>query len=137
MCIIGDVVNTTTMHNMSLLQASSPPHDSYMQTPITPSYLPTSDDQSAEIALVGSVSSKVVSESERIEYTPVSPVDEIQVVQEATDTGGSSEILLPPSALPSVKPASTSYVTGEIYVYIYTNNCTLYILTFSLSCGFI
>ena len=128
MCIIGDVIDTTTMHNiMSLLQVSSPPHDSYMQTPLTPSYLPTGDDQSAEIALVGSVSSKVVSESERIEYTPVNPVDEVPVVQEATDTGGSSEILVPSSSLPSVKPPSTSYVTGEIYVYIYiliTVHCT-------------
>ena len=113
MCIIiGDVVNTGIMH-MSLAQVSSPPHDSYMQTPSTPSHQSTCDDQSAEIALVGRMSSKVVSESERIELQLTTNMEELPVVEEATDTGGSSEILLPPSTLPPVQPTSGAlYVTG-------------------------
>ena len=106
------------MH-MPLSEASSPPHDSYVQTPMTP-YQPTCDDLSAEIALVGRLSSKVVSESERIELEATkvnNSAEEVPVIEEATDTGESGEILLPPSSLPPVKPASDIIVTG-IYIYM-------------------
>ena len=57
----------------------------------------TCDEQSVDIALFGRMSSKA-SEIERIELgTSIicSPVEEAQRVQEAMDTGASSEILLP------------------------------------------
>ena len=81
---VGITVNTSS-------QPLSP--QSY---PFPSPQLPACDEQSANIALVGRMSSKA-SEIERIELgtSICSPVEEARLFQEAIDTGASSEILLP------------------------------------------
>ena len=82
---VGITVNTSS-------QPLSPPSYAFPSPQLS-----TCDEQSANIALFGRMSSKV-SEIERIELgTSIicSPVEEAQRVQEATDTDASSEILLP------------------------------------------
>ena len=83
-------------------QPSSPPsHEFYIQNPLNSPKQPTCDLLSADIALVGRMSSKV-SEAESIELrttNPCSPVEEAPLIQEATDTGA-SKILLPHSTIP-------------------------------------
>ena len=103
--------------HMSLSQpTSSPSQESYMQNlpNITSPQQAIYDEPSANIALVGQMSSKV-SESERIIFegsaTPTQ-MDEVPVFQEATDTGESSEMLLPQSNFPAVKSENDTFVIG-------------------------
>ena len=112
---------------MSLPQPSSSPQaspqESYMQQHLETSESVTSpqqvyDEPSANIALVGRMSSKVVSaEIEDIIFstsTTSTLMDEVSVFQEAIDTGGSSEILLPQSNFPAVKTENDTFVIGMV-----------------------
>ena len=119
--IMLDKGNTSTLH-MSLSQpTSSPSQESYM-TNLTNSLTSPQqatysyDEPSADIALLGRTSSKV-SESEHIIFeasATSTPMDEVPVFQEVTDTGGSSEILLPQGNFPAVKAENDTCVIGMI-----------------------
>ena len=106
--------------HMSLSQpTSSPSQESYMQNlpNITSPQQTIYDEPSAIIALVGRMSSRCLKLNTLIileaSATPT-PIDEIPVFQEATDTGGSSEILLPQSNFPAVKSENYTFVIGMI-----------------------
>ena len=112
------MVSASNLHMLLSQPSSSPSHDSYMHN-ITSPLQATCDDPSVDIALVGRMSSKY-SEGECIELdapvtsTPVEdlPKEDVPLFEEAIDTGGSSEMLLPPNTFPTVKVESDSYVTG-------------------------
>ena len=89
---VGITVNTSS-------QPSPPAFDPL--NPLNSPQQPTCDDASADIALVGRISSKV-SENERYELRTgsCSPVEEVPLVQEETDTGASSKILVPHGNVP-------------------------------------
>lgn len=114
----GNVASAGKLHMLLSQPSSSPSHDSYMQN-ITSPQQATCDDPSVDIALVGRMSSKY-SEGESIEFnapvtsTPVEdlPMEDVPLFEEAIDTGGTSEILLPSSTFPAVKVENDSYVTG-------------------------
>ena len=107
------------------LQASSPlPYDSEMQLQpavLSPLYQPTGDEPSAEIALVGRLQSisKTITENEHIELGPTdipSAEDENQLIEEATDTGESSKMLLTTTIMPPVKlDSDDTLVAGTYY----------------------
>lgn len=93
---VGDMASTT-----SHVSSSPPSHEFYTQNPLNVPQQTTHDSLSVDMALVGGMSSKF-SESERIELQATNPsqVEDSSFIQEVTDIGASSEILLPRSTIP-------------------------------------
>ena len=85
---LGITVNTSSQ--------TSPAFNS--QSPSNSPQQPTSDDLDANITLVGRMSSEVF--EIELQTGSCSPVEEILFVQEETNTGASSTILLPHNTAP-------------------------------------
>lgn len=84
---------------MSPSQLLSPPsHEFYTQNPLNSPQQSTCYPLSADITLVGKMSSKV-SEAECIELQATNPCSQAPLIQEATDTGA-FKILLSHSTIP-------------------------------------